>query len=170
MAFQDFDIDKIFDEAQSFGRSRPLAHFGESGSGTAKSLHNIGVSSSSRTSEVAGDGFLYDDGRTGRWTDEMREAMIIGLRRLFECGLSIRAIVRITGISPATVRYYRCKLSDSVRPCACGQPATHQGWCAARFRASWSRQDFMRSWHPDKRWPLVAVNGLLEAWGKGRGG
>ncbi len=64
-------------------------------------------------------------------------------------GQSIRYIAKELNLAKNTVSRYR-KMIGIVPLCACGQPATHQGWCKVRFQKSSSRQDFIKNWHSKK--------------------
>lgn len=139
---------QVVGEADHFDKSNASAHI------------NV-----ERATAVAGDGFLYDDSHTtGKWSDEARPHFIAALTKLFEGGFPIRAISRATGISRNTIRYYREKLRLSIRSCACGQPATHQGWCRERFMASRLRQQFMKTWHPEREWLFINRDLMKIAW------
>lgn len=133
---------------------------------TSEPGRSLGFVIDYRTSEVAGDGFLYDDevrAKGGRWTNEQRKHFESAIARLFAAGMSSRAVKRALGISSATVAFYRKKYSNPPL-CPCGALVTHQGWCRARFLASERRQEFMTRWHPTKRWPLVPIDGVAVAW------
>lgn len=172
MAFSDSEIAESFAAAQRPRgvRLNPITEaFSTNVSATATTVPVIGCSISARTSEVAGDGFLYDDtGKHGggRWTADVRARFEVALANLLRAGMSIRSIARVTGVSPATVRFYRRRwlMTDIVQPCACGQLATHQGWCAARFAASRKRQSFMATWHPGATWTCQEKDGFAIAW------
>lgn len=55
-------------------------------------------------------------------------------------GMSLRAVAREHGVSTNTVKKY-IRSTDGAR-CDCGQRASHQGWCKARYAKSAARQAF----------------------------
>lgn len=122
---------------------------------------------SSRTSEVAGDGFLYDDepaGKAGPKSPEVRAHMQAAVARMVRAGYSTRAIKRVTGLATNTVIAYR-RLVTEPTSCPCGIAlVVHPAWCRVRFQASRKRQDFMREWHPNAEWPLIERDGFRAAW------
>lgn len=140
---------------------------------TTATTHGVGrFGIEHRTSPVASDGFLFDDepaGGTGRMTAETHQHYEEAVLRLVESGMSLRAIARTTGLSRSTVRVW-LKKHRVVAVCACGDPASHQGWCAERFAASAKRQTFMRRWHPKGAWSYTPVDGFHIAWGMASGG
>lgn len=98
--------------------------------------------------EWEGDGLKFKRGMFGR--NGKLAAMGMALAK----GCGIRETARLTGCSTVTVaKLHRVLLSITGEPfrCACGEPSTHQGWCASRFAQSGRRQEFMRRWHESGR-------------------
>lgn len=70
-------------------------------------------------------------------------------------GESIRRVRDLTGLSLATITALRKEIRASTATpilCACGQDASHRGWCAVRFAKSPKRQAFMAGWHGRGTW------------------
>lgn len=124
-----------------------------------------GIVNIDRPNAVAGDGFLYDDGErsTGRMSTEVHRHFQIATTKLFCAGFPNRAISRVTGMATNTVSAWR-RATGQVFLCECGDIATHQAWCWARFRASKKRQEFMARWHPSSAWTYREKDGFHVAY------
>jgi hypothetical protein len=85
----------------------------------------------------------------------------------FSDGASIRGAARFAGTCVQTSRRVWRTL-DPKPLCKCGRPATHKGWCSARFASSKPRQEFMdrwsgRAWRKHKHTVKVALHTLRNA-------
>lgn len=133
---------------------------------TTEAKFGIGIVNIEQHSQaVASDGFLINDepAHVGGISREARRIFREAVHKLFRAGFSNRAIGRVTGLSKFTVAGWRGECSEVFR-CACGDIATHQGWCSPRFIGSVKRQEMMRRWHPGSEWPLIPVDGFQIAW------
>lgn len=126
--------------------------------------HGTGKVLVERGDRVASDGFWMDDRSTGRLSREARQIMFKATMKLFRAGFPNRAIARVTGMSPVTVSVWRDGTGQAFA-CRCGDVATHQGWCWARFQGSRKRQEFIQRWHPSRVVECVPVDGFTTAWG-----
>lgn len=134
---------------------------------TREAFQDECYSISARTSDVCGDGFLYDDepaSKAGPKSKELREHFQAAVARMVKAGYSLRAIKRVTGLATNTVLAYR-RLVIEPAHCPCGLLlSNHKGWCRVRFQASRKRQEFMQRWHPSREWPFVERDGFRAAW------
>lgn len=75
------------------------------------------------------------------------------LRAAIMGGFTAREAARAVGCDKNTAnRCQRLLRAEGIVPiCECGKPASHRGWCAARFARSPARQDVIRRLHDRQR-------------------
>lgn len=73
----------------------------------------------------------------------------------FMRGISLRSVARQSGLSAVSIRkiYRKMKAAGMLQyvKCACGQQASHQGWCTYRFQRSERRQAYLAKMHERQR-------------------
>lgn len=104
------------------------------------------------------------------------DAQVIILLTVLGC--SIRQVARAVGVAKNTVIRYKRLFVDveDIRPCECGQPASHKGWCSSRYSHSEARQKtmiFMQvnralKSHPETFFQLPSGEWGLTEWHKDR--
>lgn len=79
------------------------------------------------------------------WYEHRRD-----LKLAFSMGLGVRAAARFARCSTWTSRKWLNAFRGE-HVCQCGKPATHNGWCAARYQRSPKRQAFIKRWTAEQR-------------------
>lgn len=118
-----------------------------------------------RSRATASDGFLFEDNRRpGRMFPEVRLELWKATEKLFVAGFSNNAVCRVMGLDGRTIRRWRKEHYPKVFTCECGDVATHQFWCWARFRGSRLRQELLQRWHAKARFIYEPKDGFAIAY------
>ena len=59
-------------------------------------------------------------------------------------GESLRRVSELSGLARGTIARIRKLVAGRIKPCGCGKPSGHRGWCSYLYQFSEKRQEVVK--------------------------